>query len=238
MSTTALATQPATAPAVQTPKASALVLMASRYSVEPAKLLDTLKQTAFKGANDAQMMALVIVANEHKLNPFTKEIYAFPDKSGGIVPVISVDGWYRKMNEHPDFNGLDIEFKEEGSKVIACTASIYRKSREHPTTVTEYVDECKRNTDPWNKQPRRMIRHRAIVQCIRIAFGIAGMDPEDAERMRERDVTPPNVAPPVFQKRLPVQPPVEPTTDHGGFADHDLMTDLPEGHEEGEGVAK
>jgi hypothetical protein len=59
----------------------------------------------------------------------------------------------------------------------------------------------------------------------------------------QRDVTPKDstTAPPVFDKskqgKGKKQP--EPPTDHGGFADHDLMTDeKPEGHEAGEEVAK
>ena len=58
------------------------------------ELLVTLKATAFKGqVSDAQMAALLIVANQYGLNPWTKEIYAFPDKNNGIVPVVGVDGW-------------------------------------------------------------------------------------------------------------------------------------------------
>jgi len=185
MSTTTTTTE------LTAPKASALAAMATRFSVEPSKLLDTLKNTAFKGANDAQMMALVIVANEHGLNPFTKEIYAFPDKGGGIIPVIGVDGWYRKMNEHPQFDGAETIFEDDAQKnVVSCTAIIHRKDRSHPVSVTEYLSECKRNTDPWNKQPRRMLRHRALIQAIRIAFGMSEAEPEDVERMQERDVTP------------------------------------------------
>ncbi|WP_032251724.1 recombinase RecT, partial [Escherichia coli] len=44
---------------------------------------------------DAQFIALLIVANQYGLNPWTKEIYAFPDKQNGIVPVVGVDGWSR-----------------------------------------------------------------------------------------------------------------------------------------------
>ena len=54
-------------------------------------LIDTLKATAFKGqVSDAQMTALMVVANQYGLNPWTREIYAFPDKNNGIVPVV---GW-------------------------------------------------------------------------------------------------------------------------------------------------
>ncbi|EMX9018073.1 recombinase RecT [Escherichia coli] len=55
-------------------------------SVDPQELITTLRQTAFKGdASDAQFIALLIVANQYGLNPWTKEIYAFPDKQNGIV---------------------------------------------------------------------------------------------------------------------------------------------------------
>ncbi len=55
-------------------------------SVDPLELITTLRQTAFKGdASDAQFIALLIVANQYGLNPWTKEIYAFPDKQNGIV---------------------------------------------------------------------------------------------------------------------------------------------------------
>jgi len=56
-------------------------------------LITTLKQPAFRGnATEAQLAALLIVANQYGLNPWTKEIYAFPDKHNGIVPVVGIDG--------------------------------------------------------------------------------------------------------------------------------------------------
>ncbi len=59
-------------------------------SVDRQELITTLRQTAFKGdASDAQFIALLIVANQYGLNPWTKEIYAFPDKQNGIVPVVA-----------------------------------------------------------------------------------------------------------------------------------------------------
>src|SRR3546814_4773792 len=62
--------------------------------------------SAFKGqVSDAQMTALLIVANQYALNPWTKEIYAFPDKNNGIVPVVGVDGWARIINSHQQFDG-------------------------------------------------------------------------------------------------------------------------------------
>ena len=175
-----------------TPKPSALSTMAHKFDVDPKALLSTLKETAFNGATDSQMMALCVVANEYGLNPFTKEIYAFPDKGGGIVPVIGVDGWYGIVNADPNFDGVEYsEARTDGGELISMTCTIHRKDREHATSITEYLAECRRNTDPWKNQPTRMLRHRAFVQCARIAFGIKLADPEDAARMREYEARSP-----------------------------------------------
>jgi phage recombination protein Bet len=148
-----------------------------------AGLIDTLKATAFKGqVSDAQMTALMVVANQYGLNPWTKEIYAFPDKNNGIVPVVGVDGWSRIINSHPQFDGMDFEQNEE-----ACTCVIYRKDRSHPIRVTEFMAECRRaNVGPWSSHPKRMLRHKAMIQCARIAFGYGGIyDQDEAERIVE-----------------------------------------------------
>ena len=146
-----------------------------------AELIATLKATAFKGTaqvSDAQMTALMVVANQFGLNPWTKEIYAFPDKSG-IVPVVGVDGWARIMNNHPQFDGIEFEQNDE-----SCTAVIYRKDRTRPVKVTEYMAECKRGTQPWMSHPKRMLRHKAMVQCARLAFGYGGIhDPDEAQQI-------------------------------------------------------
>ena len=151
------------------------------------ELVQTLKATAFKGqVSDAQMAALLIVANRYGLSPWTKEIYAFPDKNNGIVPVVGVDGWARIINEHTQFDGMDFEQDAE-----SCTCIIYRKDRSRPVKVTEFMDECKRGTGPWQSHPRRMLRHKAMIQCARLAFGYAGIyDQDEAERIVEKDITP------------------------------------------------
>lgn len=176
-------------------KASALAVMAGKYNVEPGKLLDTLKNTVFKNATNDELLALVVVSNEYGLNPLTKEIYAFPAKGGGIVPVVSIDGWIRMMNDHPQFDGIDYQFEHDAKGgLVACTAIIYRKDRSHPTRVTEYLAECRRNTEPW-KMERRMLRHKATIQGARVAFGFSGITDEDEAAAtpglaNARDVTP------------------------------------------------
>lgn len=145
-------------------------------------LVETLKATAFKGqVSDAQMTALMVVANQYALNPWTKEIYAFPDKNNGIVPVVGVDGWSRIINSHPQFDGIEFEQDEQ-----SCTCIIFRKDRNRPIKVTEWMTECKRGTGPWQSHPKRMLRHKAMIQCARLAFGYGGIyDQDEAERIVE-----------------------------------------------------
>lgn len=171
---------------------TALITLTSKLAskldmgTDGSNLIETLKATAFKGqVTDAQMTALLVVANQFGLNPWTKEIYAFPDRQNGIVPVVGVDGWARIINNHAQFDGMEFEQTED-----ACTCIMYRKDRSRPVKVTEYMAECKRsNQGPWQSHPRRMLRHKAMIQCARLAFGFGGIfDQDEAERIVERDM--------------------------------------------------
>lgn len=164
----------------QDSRESVLSRLAGLYGVKEAMLLETLKKTVFKEAKtNEQLVSLCIVADQYRLNPFLKEIYAFPDKGGGIVPVVGIDGWMQIINSHPQFDGMEFQQSDE-----ACTCTIYRKDRKQPVSVTEHLDECYRNTIPWNSHPRRMLRHKAVIQCSRYAFGFAGIyDPDEAARI-------------------------------------------------------
>lgn len=185
---------------IETPKRQPLIAkVADRYSVDADKMLATLKATAFrqrdnKEISNEQMMALMVVADQYELNPFTKEIFAFPDKTG-IVPVVSVDGWCRIINENPALDGIEFRYSE-GTKLhkgktvhdwIECI--IRRKDRANPIVVREFFDEVVRELDyktPWDSHPNRMHRHKTLIQCARIAFGFAGIyDQDEAERILE-----------------------------------------------------
>src|SRR5512142_363535 len=168
---------------------SVLVRLGQRYGVDPDKMMATLKATAFKGdVSVEQMMALCIVAEQYGLNPWTKEIFAFPDRNNGIVPVVGVDGWSRIINTNPQFDGMDfVDGPMDGQQIpewIECR--IHRKDRSHPICAKEYFSEVKRDVGPWKTHPRRMLRHKAMIQAARMAFGFAGIyDQDEGERIIE-----------------------------------------------------
>lgn len=196
--------------------------MAERFGVDENKLVSTLKQTAFKikpsndgpkEASNEQMMALMVVADQYELNPFTREIFAFPDKQNGIVPVVSVDGWSRIINSHQNFDGLEFRYSETIAQLTYtnkvkkevvikcpewCEIVIYRKDRSRPTVIREYLDEVYRDVidgqygpiiGPWQTHTKRMLRHKTLIQGGRIAFGFGGIyDEDEAGRIIEGEV--------------------------------------------------
>lgn len=238
---------------VASPK-SLVSTYAHRMGVEPEKLLHTLKQTAFrqKGeeqVSNEQMMALLVVANKYDLNPFVKEIYAYPDKNG-IVPIVGVDGWSRMINNHAQFDGLEFDYSEDivkSNEHKPCPAwvkcRIYRKDRARPVEVTEFFDEVYRPpfegtgrngkytvNGPWQSHTKRMLRHKALIQCARMAFGYTGIyDEDEAERIVEQRVhevqattqTTEKAAAENISRRLmaPEPPPQEPEAIEGELAE-------------------
>lgn len=193
---------------------SLVTRIASRFGVDTRKFYETLKATAFKqrdgsAPTDEQMMTLLIVAEQYGLNPFTREIYAFPDKQNGIIPVVGVDGWSRIINEHAQYDGVEFVYSDKmirmpGAKVecpewIECV--IYRKDRSRPIRIKEFIDEVYREPfkgngskgpytvdGPWQTHTKRQLRHKSLIQCSRVAFGFSGIyDQDEAERIREME---------------------------------------------------
>lgn len=167
--------------------------LAARFGMEPGPFEATLRATVVpKDCSREQFAAFLLVAREYDLNPITKEIYAFPAKGGGIQPIVSIDGWLKIINSREEFDGMEfVDNVDDAGELLSVTCRIYRRDRNRPTELTEYMSECRRDTDTWRKWPARMLRHKATIQCARYAFGFSGIyDPDEAERFHEVDVTP------------------------------------------------
>jgi phage recombination protein Bet len=176
-------------------------IMATRLSADPSTEEHFMIQTLMKAKSGNQQVTheelavFMSIANEYRLNPLTKEIYAFNNR-GTIQPIVSIDGWLKIINTHSQFDGMEFEDQVDANGgLVAITCRIYRKDRNRPTSVTEYLNECQGVSEPWKKWPVRMLRHKATIQCARYAFGLSGIiDEDEAERYKEtrleRDVTP------------------------------------------------
>lgn len=184
-------------------KQNPFAVMAARLNIDEQETRSLMMNTLMKAkGNNAQvsneeLVTFLAIANEYRLNPLTKEIYAFNNR-GAIQPIVSIDGWLKIINEHSQFDGMEFEDSlDNNGNLSAITCRIYRKDRQRHTEVTEYLNECKGVSEPWKKWPARMLRHKATIQAARYAFGLSGIiDEDEAERYKqtnlpqERDITP------------------------------------------------
>jgi len=106
------------------------------------------------------------------LDPLCEEIGFTQYDDGHWQVFITIEGCSKLLNQHPQFNGL--VFNQADTLIdgvpewIEC--AIYRKDRTVPTTVREYLTEVRGENEIWRKMPRRMLRHRALQQCVRLAI--------------------------------------------------------------------
>lgn len=178
------------------PTKSITATMATRYGMETDAFEATVRATCMRPDKDGnvpskpEFAAFLLVAREYNLNPLTKEIFAFKQKGGGVVPIVSIDGWMHLINSHPAMDGLEVVMnKTDEGTLESATCRIWRKDRSRPVEVTEYFKECIRDTDVWRKWPARMLRHKATIQCARYAFGFSGIyDEDEGDRIVEASV--------------------------------------------------
>lgn len=119
------------------------------------------------------------------------------------------------MNSYPESDGMEFIYSDQMVLMdddakpchewVDCV--VYRKDRTHPVKVREYLDELyrpapikngKKFPGPWQTCPKRMLRHKAQAQGIRLAYGLSGLfEPDEAERILETQLGEPE--PPSLQ---------------------------------------
>jgi hypothetical protein len=118
------------------------------------------------------LVMLRTMQNLH-LDPLNEEISFTQYEDGHWQVLITIEGCSKLLNQHGQFNGLIFNqaetFIDGIPEWIEC--SIYRRDRIMPITVREYLIEVCSEKEIWKKMPRRMLRHRALQQCVRLAMG-------------------------------------------------------------------
>ena len=155
---------------------------AERSGMSEESFVNALVQTSLAALvswTQLDLERLLLAAEASGLSPTGREIFLVP--SGGVLDpatvVVGVDGWSRIINTHKQFAGM--RFKESNELVdgvpswIECT--MYRWDRRVPTSVREYLVEVRGVSAGWITHPRRMLRHKAMVQCARLTFGLIGI---------------------------------------------------------------
>jgi hypothetical protein len=118
---------------------------------------------------------LLRLANKYQLDPLSDEIALLQNQDQTYQSFITIDGWSKLINNHPQYAGMSLRDSTElidGIPTwIECT--IYRNDRILPIVIKEYFEEVKTDHSSWQQMPRRMLRHRVIQQCARLALGIS-----------------------------------------------------------------
>lgn len=183
---------------------NAIAVIAQNTGASPEDITEVLKGMIVSAKNqhgaqatNAELAIVTGVCATYGLNPLVKECAAFVS-GGKLSVVVMVDGWYKMVNRRPEFDGVEFDDKfDDKGNLASITCRMFIKGRERPVCVTEYMAECR---DPkssvWQKWPGRMLRHKAYIQCARMAFGISEViDDDEASRIaanspREKDITP------------------------------------------------
>lgn len=189
----------------------ALTVIAQNTGTTEEEITDVLKGMIISSKNqhgatatNAELAIVSSVCAKYDLNPLVSECAAFVS-GGKLSVVVMIQGWYRIVNRQPEFDGVEFEDNFDGSGVISSTTCImYLKNRSRPVKVTEYYSECKQDrSEVWKKYPLRMLRHKAYIQCAKMAFGLSEIiDDDEAARITgsrndraEKDITPASTAP-------------------------------------------
>lgn len=158
-----------------------------------------IKNTVAKGTTDTELAYFLSVAKSTGLNPFLKEVWAYKDGKGNLIVLAGRDGFLKKAQESPNWNGmsssevcendkfeLDIpsaiikhspSFKNRG-KIIGAYAIVKPKNCDLPTVEWADFDTYNKGQYIWKQFPAAMIKKVAEANALKKAFGINGLQSE------------------------------------------------------------
>jgi hypothetical protein len=177
--------------------------LAERLGVEKSMMIETIKQQCFRNVRpdqvtDAQLASYISIAAGLQLNPLIPGMmYAYPERNGGITPIVGPDGVMKKLSELPGVTYECAVFPEDVlQRPTHATCNIYVEGKERPYAYTAVFSEWEVGNNPnWKARPRHMIWLRAIKQCARQVIHGLPMDEDEARSAGIINVTPENETP-------------------------------------------
>ena len=152
---------------------SAITHTSQTLNIDPEELQLWLDQ--YLGTPLYTQIQLLRMASKYQLDPLSDEIALLPSQDHSYQPFITIDGWSKLINHHPQYAGMSLrdstELIDNIPTWMECT--IYRNDRILPIVIKEYFEEVRTDHPSWEQMPRRMLRHRVIQQCARLALGIS-----------------------------------------------------------------
>ncbi len=144
---------------------------AKALKIDARELLEWQKASI---APEAVIKSILKTARHWLLNPAVGHIDWNHHPELGYEVFLSIDGWIALIQREPSFRGISFQQSTEMDQGIPiwieCT--IYRSDLIAPITIREYFVEIRTDHPVWREMPRRMMRHKSMQQCARLAFGI------------------------------------------------------------------
>lgn len=118
---------------------------------------------------------LLRLASKYQLDLLSDELALLQNQDQTYHPLITIDGWSKLINNHPQCAGMSLSDSTELIDGIPAwmECTIYRNDRILPIVIKEYLEEVRTDHSSWQQMPRRMLIHRVIQQCARLALGIS-----------------------------------------------------------------
>jgi hypothetical protein len=119
------------------------------------------------------LLTLLRIARAYSLDPLKEEVALALYDDCNWQAYITLEGYSKILNCYPAFDAITFTQSEEcvNGIPIWMECAIYRKDRSLPIMVREYFEEVKGDQAIWQKMPRRMLRHKVMQQCARLAVG-------------------------------------------------------------------
>ena len=158
----------------------------------------TIQSTVAKGTSKVELAFFLSLAKSVGLNPFNKEIWCYKDNKGNLLIFSGRDGFLKKAQENPAYNGMrssevcendtfniDIAaglvnhtfgVKDRG-KIVGAYAFVFRRDGEATLEWADIATYDKLQFT-WKTHKAEMIKKVAECHALKKAFGITGVQSE------------------------------------------------------------
>lgn len=154
-----------------------------------------------KGCTPAELAYFLNVCKSVNLNPFNKEVWCYKDHKGNLIIFTGRDGYLKRAQTSPEFDGLQSEVvykndkvfidagtaevrhsfnpTEDRGEIIGAWAKVKRKGGGLPAVVFEpYKDHKGSDKTVWGRDPRAMICKVAEARVLKKQFGMGSVQLE------------------------------------------------------------
>ena len=124
------------------------------------------------------MLMLLRSALTYELDPTLGQII-FIELNSEHKPYITMNGWIAIIHRQAQFDGMHFEYSpiEIGGIPSWVECTVWRKDCKQPINVREYYIDVKSSHLADKELPIRILRHRTLSACARLAFGITTPGP-------------------------------------------------------------